>query len=50
MNEWEIKYVYNGNHISYIEADTLERAIEKWRLADGRNVPGIALYSVICVK
>lgn len=50
MNEWEIKYVHNGHHTNYVMADTLERAIEKWRVWEGRNVPSIALYSVICVK
>lgn len=49
MNEWEIKYVFNGHRTVYIVADSLEAAVAIWR-ADYGHVPAIALYSVVCVK
>lgn len=49
MNEWEIKYVYDGNHNDVILADTLELAVAKWR-KEHLDVPSLALYSVVCLK
>jgi hypothetical protein len=49
MNEWEIKYVYNGNRTVYIMADTLEMALKQFRDTTP-NVPAIALESIKCVR
>jgi len=49
MNEWEIKYVYNGNHTDHVMADSLEQALQIWR-DDHNHIPSIALDSIRCIK
>lgn len=48
MDEWEIKYEYNGHRTDYVMADTLTSAIDKHRDQEPL-VPSIAYYSIQCV-
>lgn len=47
MDEWEIKYVSNGDRSDSVMADTLFSALTKWR-DDHPLIPGIAVYSIRC--
>lgn len=49
MNEWLVKYVYEGSHEVTIYADTIYMAIDRFREIYSK-VPSLAVYSINCIK
>ena len=49
MNKWQIKWLYQGERIDIIDADSLEAAIKRFR-EQYPYIPSIALYEITCVK
>lgn len=49
MNEWKVSYIKDGVPAIIVMADTIDKALEIFR-RENSDIPGIAIYEIICVK